>query len=127
MIKRYQNNVFTNDGTCSVEKFSEKLEKAAEDLKLVRGLVVYTGFHGNSDGNFDKVFNNDEINSAGNIRIKFYNAVDTKILADVLPDVQIVEAVEKGSVIFTWCNSDTKVRKVMTGRTFTLVKEYPLD
>lgn len=111
-VKQYQNNVFTNQGQSDVKGFADKLAKAADALKSVTGLDVYVGYHADIDGqwciNFDSAEKGDVVNMAQsfpNANLIWLNAA--------LPDSDIKKAVAKGNVLFTWCDSDTKVKSLM--------------
>src|SRR5215475_7373485 len=126
MIRQYQNNVFTNQGDCTVEEFDDKLAKAEDDLNLIEGLVVYVGFHGDGNGNWGKGFNGAEKRLVVGMTAGYKHRPKLEWLEALLTDEQIVAVVRKGKVLFSWCNSDTKVPSVMRehGLTPTLVKDY---
>lgn len=127
MIRRYQNDVFTNHGTCTVEEFEEKLAKAEDDLRQIDGLVVYVGYHGDNNGNWKKEFNNTEKSQVMDMTAAYPNHPYIQWCEIPLEDQEIVTALNRGRVLFSWCNSDTKVLNVMrtNRRTLTHVKDYP--
>jgi hypothetical protein len=128
MIKQYRNQVFTNDGNCTVAQFMGKLDQAEDDLKRVDRLLVYTGFHGDAQGNFDKRFSAEEAKTASAMGSMYSNKDRIETLDRVLSDDEIIVAVTRGRVLFTWCNSDAKVTGVMArkGQPLTFVKDYPV-
>jgi hypothetical protein len=126
MIRRYENDVFTNHGDATVEEFMGQVDGAEDDLKKVNRLHVYIGFHGDAHGKFDRRFSLEEHKNASSFGSSFHNIDQKFTFTEEVPDDQIVKAVERGRVLFTWCNSDTRVKDVMAqkGKPLTLVKQY---
>ncbi|WCM54090.1 hypothetical protein OH720_14135 [Pseudomonas sp. WJP1] len=114
-IVRYEKNVFTNDGQTDVDGFTPKLEKVKELIKNAGAITVYYGFHGNTDGEFDRKFDAEELQKSLGIARAFPGA--TMVQVDGPDDSKIAydKHNENGQVLFTWCDSDTyiKTRKLL--------------
>jgi hypothetical protein len=124
-IRQYQNNVFTNAGSGSVDDFEEELAKAEDDLAKVEPLDVYAGYHGDGKGDWCKDFTNPERVKVRDKTAEFRRA-QLHWLDRTMTDDEVLAAVKKGKVFFTWCNSDTRVTSIMHkgGLTPVLKKEY---
>lgn len=115
-IMQYDTNVFTNVGQSTVEEFAAKLNaKAKEALSSVPGLIVYAGYHGTTEGDFDRSFTPEEWQLVEKMASGFNNVTLMKVLNGMTDD-QIYAAASKGDVFFTWCDSDTKVNQVMADK-----------
>ena len=113
-IIKYEGNVFTNDGQSTVKEFGVKLSAVKADLGLVPGLKVYYGYHGKNTGEWDRNFADWELKLGANMATAFKNAKLFEVSGPPgMSDPEIQNAVAKGNVLFTWCDSDTRVKKVM--------------
>ena len=125
-IKRYKGNVFTNDGQSDVPGFAAKLAApgVAKALKEVlpkdKHLQVYVGYHGaagdttHAQGAFLKKFTDDEMKQVRAMATGFPDALLVECGVEV-SDQEIKDAVARGNVFFTWCDSDARVKRVMAG------------
>jgi hypothetical protein len=124
-IIEYKDHVFTNKGQSTVKEFAVKLAKAADALKAVDGLTVYVGHHGDTSGNWCADFDSHEKGDVTNMAALFPKA-ELKWLekSTALTNDKIKEAVAKGKVFFTWCDSDTKVKGAAGDKMPALVSEH---
>ncbi|MEW6982677.1 hypothetical protein AAD001_08500 [Colwelliaceae bacterium 6471] len=113
MIHEYDNNVFTHEGQCTVDEFRKEIFASKEMIAAVQGLVVYAGYHGDTKGNWDHDFDETEIEKTMQSAAEFPNADVRLIKEPGLSEQQIRDAVARGNVFFTWCDSDAKVKAVM--------------
>lgn len=113
MIKKYNKNVFTHDGQSTVNEFGQEIIKSKDELIAVKNLIVYAGYHGDTDGEWDHDFDASEVAATKKIGELFPNATIKWIKDSGLSNNEIKNAFNNGNVFFTWCDSDTKVKKVM--------------
>ena len=109
-IVRYEKNVFTNDGQTDVDGFTPKLEKVKELIKNAGAITVYYGFHGNTEGEFDRKFEPDELQKSLGIARSFPGATMVQVDGPDDPKIDYVKHNENGQVLFTWCDSDTYIK-----------------
>lgn len=113
MIHEYANNVFTHEGQSTVVEFGQEIMDSKAKIAAVQGLVVYAGYHGDTKGNWDHDFDEPEIETTMQIAAEFPNADVRLVKKPGLSEQQIRDAVARGNVFFTWCDSDAKVKAVM--------------
>jgi hypothetical protein len=113
-IIQYANKVFTNAGQSTVADFEAKLVPAAGAIRAAGALEVYVGYHGDTSGNFDRLFSAAEMTGVRTMRLSFSDAQLIELNAE-MSGAAIDAAVRAGRVFFTWCDSDTRVRAVMAG------------
>ena len=117
MIKQYVGNIFTHDGQCTVKGFALELPLVKSALRSVSPtLTVIYGYHGTGTGNWDRNFTYAERTDAANIAKLFKNASLDLRVQPGMNDSEIQNAVAKGNVFFTWCDSDTRVKTAMGGK-----------
>ena len=117
MIKQYVGNIFTHDGQCSVKDFALELPPVASALLSVSPtLTVIYGYHGTFTGNWDHNFTIPERKEAVKIAALFKNASLVLRVQPGMNDSEIQNAVAKGNVFFTWCDSDKRVKTAMGGK-----------
>ena len=109
-IVRYKKNVFTNDVQTDVDGFMPKLEKVKELIKDAGAITVYYGFHGNTEGEFDRKFEADELQKSLGISRSFPGATMVQVDGPDDPKIDYVKHNENGQVLFTWCDSDTYIK-----------------
>lgn len=113
MIYKYKNNVFTHGGQTSVDGFGIEIMQNKNDIAAVNDLVVYAGYHGDSNGEWVQDFNKEEIAKTQEIANQFSNVELILKFGSGLSEEEIKAAVNNGNVFFTWCDSDRKVKNVM--------------
>ena len=124
-IIRYKGNIFTNEGTTNVPDFEPKIWKVKDKIIAAKNLTVYYGHHGKKDGTYLQKFNKIEMKQAEEM-IKKFKKKKVKIKAIKItkpPGMtkgQISNAVAKKHVLFTWCDSDTRVKDAILPKTLTL-------
>jgi hypothetical protein len=111
-IIQYANRVFTNDGQSTVAGFAAKLAAAAVAITAAGAIRVYVGYHGDLSGGFFQRFNAGEMAAVHGMAGLFPMATLYELAVE-MTDLEIREAVNGGDVFFTWCDSDTRVRRVM--------------
>ncbi len=117
-IVQYQGNIFTHDGQCpGPDQFPFKPVISA--LKAVKPkLTVIYGYHGDKSGNWIRNFTINERKRVVEIikEQKFTNAELELRVQPGLCDMEIRNEVARRNVLFTWCDSDKRVKKVMGGK-----------
>ena len=122
-IKRYANNVFTNDGQSDVSGFAAKLTQDVRAAlnsagSLEQPLQVYAGYHGTAAdamqpaGNFLKAFDQQEMEQVAQMATQFIN-IQLCEIQENMSDQAIQDAVARGNVFFTWCDSNARVKRLM--------------
>lgn len=109
-IVQYAKNVFTNDGQTDVDGFMPKLEKIKEQIKKAGAITVYYGFHGNTDGEFDRKFDKDELRKSLEVAHFFPGATMVEVDGPDDSKINYKKHNEEGQVLFTWCDSDTYIK-----------------
>lgn len=112
-IIRYAGQVYTNEGQGTVLEFAAKLTPFATELKSIPGLIVYVGVHGTNTGSFDHNFDDNEINAAKGFLSQYKYCSPIWLRDRIATDNEIIRSLRLGRVLYTWCDSDSKVRGVM--------------
>lgn len=114
MVKQYVGNIFTHAGQSTVKGFAKELTPVASALGSVPKLEVIYGYHGDDPtGDWIRNFTPDERKIAEKIAAKFKNASLVLRVQPGMNSAEIQNAVAKGNVFFTWCDSDNRVKKAM--------------
>jgi len=118
MIKQYVGNIFTHDGQSTVKGFAKELPPVKSALLSVSPtLTVIYGYHGDDPtGNWIRNFDDAEKKEAAKIAALFKNASLVLRVQPGMNNSEIQNAVAKGNVFFTWCDSDTRVKTAMGGK-----------
>ena len=112
-IHKYTGDIFTHGGQTSVSGFGNEIAAKFSDLRKVNKLVVYAGYHGNTSGYWCRDFNHLEVMKTMGIKRQFPHAILRLVKKPGMTDLEIRNAVQRGRVFFTWCDSDNKVKAVM--------------
>lgn len=110
-IKQYEKNVFTNVGQSDVAGFAVKLAKVATQINAAGAITVYYGFHGDTSGNFDRNFDEEELAQSLKIAQAFKDAKMVQVSGPDDPNIKYTDHNTSGQVLFTWCDSETYIRK----------------
>jgi len=113
MIIEYPNHVFTHAGQTDVTGFGKEILADKAKIEAVKGLIVYVGYHGDVNGNWDHDFDADDDEQTITMGKLFPNAKLIWVKGHGVSDDDIKAAFKKGSVFFTWCDSDAKIKTVM--------------
>ena len=129
-FKAYKNNVFTS--VCNTTAaFMGKIvsSKLLDELRNVKDLVVYYGYHGDSKGNYYQAFNEQELDGIRDFISDKISKVSNNIAVEristdqAFDDDDVVGAIKRGNVFFAWCSSDERVKHLLTSSN-THLKDY---
>jgi hypothetical protein len=111
MINFLKNNVITHEGQSTVKEFGEEIIAKKQAIAKIPNLKVYTGYHGDDQGDWSRDFDQVEKGVVESIKEKhFPNATLVWCKEEKgFSDEQIRVALAEGSVFFTWCDSHAKV------------------
>lgn len=112
-IHKYTGEIFTHGGQTTVDGFGIEIATNFGELLKVSKLVVYAGYHGNTSGDWCRDFTHSEVMKTMRIKRHFAHAILRLVKKPGMTDLEIRNAVERGRVFFTWCDSDNKVKAVM--------------
>ncbi|OEE67327.1 hypothetical protein A1OO_16370 [Enterovibrio norvegicus FF-33] len=115
-IHIYRNNIITHEGQSTVDDFITEIQAKFDEINEVENLTVYSGYHGDENGDWFIDFDDQEVADTKKLATNFKKAsvfFISKKASTLLSDEDIKSACKKGNVFFTWCDSDTKIKSIM--------------
>jgi hypothetical protein len=119
----YGHTILTNDGQSDVWGFAGKLRRAKAFIQGIEDLDVYVGYHGDGQGEFSHAFNRQELLAVAGMAEDFPKA-HLNVVATGMRNYAILAAAMNGDVLFTWCDSDTKIKAVLGDKLGPCIHEF---